>query len=166
MSVRTSGEEIFALEDLRAMAATLPEGSSDFKPEYPSDDPAKNLRHSFAGMATPIQKTATKAVGDRLRQLRFGLAEFAEAPHYKTMRTFADLTETDEDNLSNWERGVSLVPPIYVQRLKEQFGISFVFEWIYGGDKSGLSDRLTTAIFKPPKLAPTIAARTRKRAKG
>lgn len=115
-------------------------------------------------MATPIQKTATKAVGDRLRQLRFGLAEFAEAPHYKTMRTFADLTETDEDNLSNWERGVSLVPTEYVQRLKEQFGISFVFEWVYGGDKSGLSDRLKTAIFKPPKaVAPS---KERKRAKG
>lgn len=97
-------------------------------------------------MGTPTKKSETKDAGRRLREFRFGLAEFKEAPRFKTLRTFAEETGVDEDNLSNWERGVSLVATEYVARLKDKFGVSFLFEWIYGGDDSGLSDRLRTAI--------------------
>ena len=116
-------------------------------------------------MGTPAKKSETKDVGRRLRQFRYGLAEFKEAPRFKTMRAFAEETGIDEDNLSNWERGVSLVPLDYVASLKEKFGVSYLFEWIYGNDDSGLAERLQTAIHnkKPPiKVIPTHEPKRRR----
>lgn len=76
-------------------------------------------------------------VGKRLRQARMAL-------DYRVLRAFAENTGTDEDNLGNWERGVSLVPPPYVQRLKELFGITH--EWIFGGDASTMRHDLARAL--------------------
>lgn len=118
-------------------------------------------------MGTPTKKSETKAAGRRLRDFRFGYAEFIEAPRFKTLRTFAEETGIDEDNLSNWERGISLVATDYVFKIKEQFGVSYLFEWIYGNDSSGLSDRLKTAVIKAGKPAikvvpkPPVAKRKR-----
>lgn len=67
--------------------------------------------------------------GQRLRQTRIAL-------DYPVLRHFAENTGVTEGNLHNWEMGVSLVPPRYVQKLRELFGISH--DWIYGGDATGL----------------------------
>lgn len=83
--------------------------------------------------------------GARLRILR-------EALEYPKARAFAADTGTDEDNLSNWERGVALVPALYVRRLKGLFRITF--DWIYDGDASGM----------PRDLARKIATTDRRRA--
>lgn len=116
-------------------------------------------------MATPVQKTETKAAGNRLRLFRFALAEFRDEYALKTLRTFAGRTGTDEDNLANWELGRSLVPNYYVQRLKDQFGVSYLFEWIYGADDSGLPGRLSTEIKKQarPKVVETKSAPKRRK---
>lgn len=106
-------------------------------------------------MPTPIQKAETRAVGNRLREFRYALADFKEEFNYRTLRFFADKTGVDEDNLTNWELGRSLVPLSYIERLKDQFGISYLFEWIYGNDARGLPARLLGG--SPPPSAPTKA---------
>ena len=97
-------------------------------------------------MTTPEKKPEAQAVGKRLRQFRFGLAIFLEDPRLKTLGTFAGLTNVHQDNLSNWELGRSNAPYWYTQRLKEKYGVSYLFEWIYGGDASGLPGRLRDTI--------------------
>jgi hypothetical protein len=82
----------------------------------------------------------------RLRDFRFGLADFLETPSLKTLRLFADKTDVPENNLTAWELGRANVPYWYVQRLKDKFGVSYLFEWIYGGDITGLSGRLAEKI--------------------
>jgi hypothetical protein len=72
--------------------------------------------------------------GQRLRRARIAVG-------YDNLRTFAGDTGTDEDNLGNWERGVSLVPPSYISRLKSQFGIDH--NWIYGEDANRLPGDLS-----------------------
>lgn len=105
--------------------------------EFSFDDPPKVFPHND-GMAKAAGKDPYAVeVGQRLRLAR-------EALDYRVMRRFAENTGIDEDNLSNWERGVSLVPPSYVQRLKELFGITH--EWIFGGDASTMRHDLARAL--------------------
>lgn len=66
--------------------------------------------------------------GARLRQAREALGW--------NIRRLAQLTDISEDSLSNWERGVAGVPPWYVSKLKEKFGITH--DWIYHGDRRSL----------------------------
>lgn len=66
--------------------------------------------------------------GARLRQAREALGW--------NIRRLAQLTDVPEDNLSNWERGVASVPPAYVSKLKDKFGIDA--NWIYHGDRRSL----------------------------
>src|SRR5262249_39694927 len=119
--------------------------SSDLSTEITSDDPLKELRQC-SGMPTPIQKAENKAAGNRLRLFRFALAEFREDFSLRTLRTFANTTKEKDNNMNNWELGRSLVPNHYIQRLKEQYGVSYLFEWIYGADDSGLPGRLSAEI--------------------
>lgn len=105
--------------------------------EISSDDIPQALRHDFS-MAwkgeTPAYK---KECGARLRRAR-------EARGYDSLRAFALDTQTDEDNLSNWERGVAQVPPSYISLLKRAFGIDHA--WIYDEDASALPGDLRKAL--------------------
>lgn len=90
---------------------------------------------------TPAHKAE---VGDRLRVTRIALG-------YASLRRFAENTGTDEDNLGNWERGVSLVPTWYVQKLKELFGVDH--NWIYGADAARLPFELAQKLLTQDKRA-------------
>lgn len=105
--------------------------------EFSSDDFPQSLRHIFS-MAWKGETPAFKReCGARLRRAR-------EARGYDSLRTFALDTQTDEDNLSNWERGVAQVPPSYISLLKRAFGIDHA--WIYDEDASALPDDLRKAL--------------------
>lgn len=96
-----------------------------------------------AGMVGKIERDPYAIeVGSRLRAIRRALG-------YERINRFAENTGTDEDNLSNWERGVSVVPQWYVQRLKELFGVTH--DWIYGGDASTLRQDLSLALLSVDK---------------
>lgn len=107
--------------------------------EASSDDAPKLVRHRRR-MATPERKEEYVAIGKRLRMAR-------NAVDYTSLRAFARDTGIDEDNLSNWERGVALVPPWYVQKLKTLFGITH--DWVYGGDSSTLPHQMAVKILSP-----------------
>lgn len=77
--------------------------------------------------------------GERLRRTRYAL-DYG----YRKLRRFAQLTGTNEDNLSNWERGEHMVPQWYIQNLKEIYGISH--DWIYGNDASCMKADLALKI--------------------
>jgi hypothetical protein len=53
------------------------------------------------------------------------------AAGFTTIRRFAAGMNETEDNLSNWERGVCLVPVRVVERMKVLLGITA--DWIYTG---------------------------------
>jgi transcriptional regulator with XRE-family HTH domain len=76
-------------------------------------------------------------VGARLRKTRIALG-------YEFIAPFAEDTGTDADNLSNWERGVSMVPPGYVRGLKSRFGIRF--DWIYDEDATLMDPKIAKAL--------------------
>ena len=80
--------------------------------------------------------------GKRLRQIRVALG-------YASIRRFAENTGVTEDNLSNWERGISLVPAYYVQKLKELFGVTHDF--IYGSDAASLKHELAMKVLTVDK---------------
>jgi len=105
--------------------------------ELSSDDAAKLLRDNAAMPKIDERDPHAIEVGLRLRAAR-------EALGYKVLRRFAENTGVDEDNLSNWERGVSMVPVSYVQRLKEVFGVTH--DWIFGGDASTMRHDLARAL--------------------
>lgn len=67
--------------------------------------------------------------GQRLRATRRALG-------YATIRSLANDLDEPEDNLSNWERGVSLVPTQVIHKLKRLKGVTA--DWIYLGDPAGL----------------------------
>lgn len=75
--------------------------------------------------------------GRRLKRTR-------EALGFSVRRQFAVTTEVDQTNLARWELGEVLVPPVYVVRLKDQFGVSL--DWIYAGDAGGLPRRLADTL--------------------
>lgn len=81
-------------------------------------------------------------VGARLRATRKALG-------VTVLRRFAENTGIDEDNLSNWERGIALVPQYYIQRLKETNGVTH--DWIYGGDPAGLRHELAQKLLTSDK---------------
>lgn len=108
--------------------------------EVSSDDGPKSYCH-----ARQMAKTRSydapddykNEVGQRLRRTRIALG-------VRNLRRFAENTGVDEDNLSNWERGVALVPAWYIQRLKENFGVTH--DWIFGGDPAGLRFELAQKL--------------------
>ena len=67
---------------------------------------------------------------------------------FESIQSLADATSNTHDNLSGYERGKSLVPPLYVQRLKTLFGVSH--DWIYGNDLSCMRPDLAVKIEKTP----------------
>jgi len=77
------------------------------------------------------------ACGARLRRVRNALG-------FPIRRAFAKALQVDENTLQKWENGAALVPPAFTQRLKELWQISH--DYIYGGDPSGLPQRLHTAL--------------------
>lgn len=109
-----------------------------------SDDFPQSLRHD-PSMAWEGETPEYKAeCGARLRRAR-------KAVGYESLRAFADDTQTDEDNLGNWERGVSQVPPSYVALLKRTFGIDHA--WIYDEDAATL----------PPDLRKELLTKDRRK---
>lgn len=98
-------------------------------------------------MVTPQTKAENVAIGDRLRRTRSALCAL-DSKLPTTLRHWADLLEIDEDNLSNWERGISRAADTYVQKLKKRFGVTF--DWVYGADASRLPRDLYQAIFSGP----------------
>lgn len=100
-------------------------------------------------MSTPNATTEKKASGLRLRQTRMALC--VKDKEFSSLRYFAEKTGVDEDNLSNWERGVAFTPHWYIQRLKDRWGVTF--DWIFGDDRTGLPGWLGEALGAPaPKL--------------
>jgi DNA-binding transcriptional regulator YiaG len=100
---------------------------------------AKNARRETDGMANERSNYALEC-GTRLRKTR-------EALGSRVLRRFAENTGVPEDSLQKWEKGGVLVPPWYVARLKDLFGISH--DWIYSGDASKMAYDLTTKLLKP-----------------
>lgn len=88
------------------------------------------------------RSTYNVACGQRLRQTRTALG-------YPVMRHFADNTGVSEGNLHNWEMGVSLVPPRYIEKLRQLFGITH--DWIYGGEAGGLRHDLAIKLLEAPR---------------
>jgi hypothetical protein len=105
-------------------------------------DPPKPVRHDDGMPKKDERKPFDIECGRRLRSARFALG-------YSVLARFAENTGTNEDNLSNWERGISLVPADYVQRLKEVFGVSH--DWIYGEDASCMKPELAMQILSVDK---------------
>ncbi len=75
--------------------------------------------------------------GQRLRTARM-------AAGFATIRRFASVMNEAEDNISNWERGVSMVPARFVERMKVLFGITA--DWIYTGDASTMRHDLAVKV--------------------
>lgn len=84
-------------------------------------------------------------VGRRLRRLRIAL-------EHEELRQFAFDTGVSEGNLGNWERGVSLAPADYIERLRRSLGPgNITHDWIYSGDPSGLRPELRKKLMKKPE---------------
>lgn len=83
--------------------------------------------------------------GRRLRQTR-------EALGYETGRAFAERTGKDEDALNTYELGKVLVPPIYVAKLNELWGVTH--DWIYSGRVLSLPVELVEMLNGKPAAAP------------
>lgn len=79
------------------------------------------------------------AAGRRLRRARYAL-------NYPNQAVFAEITGVTQANLSNWERGISLVPPDYGRKLKRLFQVTT--DWLYAGDASGLREDLRKIILE------------------
>lgn len=84
-----------------------------------------------------IDRDYKRACGKRLRRARYAL-------NYPNQAAFAEITGVGQTSLSNWERGVSLVPPEYTKKLKRLFQITH--DWIYSGDPSGLKQETRDII--------------------
>lgn len=88
-------------------------------------------------MADDVKSRHAILCGRRLRAAR-------RATGYDTIRWFAEVMKENEDNISNWERGVSLVPTEFTARLRALFGITA--DWIYAGDASTMKPDLAIKI--------------------
>ena len=73
----------------------------------------------------------------RLRRARL-------AVQVKSQKRLADLTGESEHNISKWESGGALIPPHYVQKLRELYGITH--DWIYANEAGSLSHDLRLKI--------------------
>lgn len=124
------------------------------KPEGNSDDTALIAGHIPRVVDS---KAYAIAAGDRLR-----LTRQAIAPD-ESIGAFADRTGSNEDQLSAWERGASLVRPWYVTELKARFGVTQ--DWIYDGHElslpANLMQRITEA--KAKEATPPSGLRSRRR---
>lgn len=99
--------------------------------------PRRDICVMGAFASTDPDRDYKRACGKRLRRARHAL-------NYPNQATFADIMGVGQTNLSNWERGVSLVPPEFVKKLKRLFQISH--DWIYSGDPSGLKQEIRDII--------------------
>jgi hypothetical protein len=79
--------------------------------------------------------------GGRLKTTRLIIAEKEDKPEFKKIRGFSDYMGVHEDTYGSWEKGLNLVPPDFVKRLRDDYG--FDHNWIYYGDSTGLPERLT-----------------------
>lgn len=103
--------------------------------ENSSDDTVNGFPHS-SGMAREKKPEAIE-IGERLRATR-------EALGIKTARRMAQLTDEREDNISKWETGAAQVPPRFVDKMREIWGVDH--NWIYGSDKSRLPHDLVLKL--------------------
>lgn len=99
--------------------------------------PARDIRGMGDSTPTEIPSDYKRACGKRLRRARYAL-------NYPNQATFAELTGVPQTRLSNYENGVSLVPPEYARKLKRLFQITT--DWIYSGDPSGLKQEIRDII--------------------
>lgn len=77
------------------------------------------------------------ACGERLKQTRLALG-------FTRMRRLAEITGESEDTLGSWERGRTLVPPPFVQKLRNLYGVTA--DWVYYGDPRGLPHDLALKL--------------------
>ncbi|MCB2012191.1 MAG: helix-turn-helix transcriptional regulator [Geminicoccaceae bacterium] len=75
-------------------------------------------------------------VGERLAATRRALE--------LTQEQLAEQVGVSRGALGNWEQGTRLPDPAAMLRLKQRHGVTL--DWIYGGDPSGLPQRLTSRI--------------------
>lgn len=78
-----------------------------------------------------------QAAGKRLKALRI-------AKGFDTMRAFANDLGVEEDRYDTWEKGKALIPPQYIEALRQRYGITS--DWLYFGDPSGLNVGLFQAL--------------------
>lgn len=127
----------------------------DCKPEGNSDD-NKPALPQICGMVD--SKAYAEAAGARLRKLRL-----AVAPD-ESIGTFADRTQSNEDQLSAWERGLALVRPWYITELKTKFGVTQ--DWIFDGKELGMAPDLMALIRTVPETVEIPPAERRPRRRG
>lgn len=108
--------------------------------------PVRQILRMGSNQPTEVGAGYKAAVGRRLKLTRLAL-------DYRYVREFANLTGIGEANLSNWERGISLVPAEYVQKLKRLFQITH--DWVYGGDPSGLRRELRDKLLEAERDSDT-----------
>ncbi len=92
--------------------------------EQLSDDTAPNFPQNSA-MSARARDPAAIAAGARLKATRVALG-------VTKVRRFAQLLDVSEHNLTKWENGASMVPPAFVAKLKQVYGVTF--DWIFAGD--------------------------------
>jgi DNA-binding transcriptional regulator YiaG len=100
------------------------------------------------GAMATSERTFTDT-GDRLRKARIAVAIVRQQQEWLTMKVFAEDTGTNDDNLGNWERGISEVPTSYVSGLRRRFGIDH--NYIYDNDPSNLPHAIAREIAKQDK---------------
>lgn len=88
-------------------------------------------------MASRSRNPDAVAAGVRLRAVRIALG-------YEKLRRFAQVTDVPETNLTKWENGAALVPPSYIDQLRQQFGITH--DWIYGAVQRGLPQEVVIKL--------------------
>ncbi|MCB9943477.1 MAG: helix-turn-helix transcriptional regulator [Geminicoccaceae bacterium] len=75
-------------------------------------------------------------VGERLAATRRALE--------LTQEQLAEQVGVSRGALGNWEQGTRLPDPATMLRLRQRYGVTL--DWIYGGDPSGLPQRLASKI--------------------
>ncbi len=93
-------------------------------------------------MAKKSRDPDTIAAGARLRATRLALG-------VETVRRFAELTRVHENKLSKYENGAAMVPPSYVTKLNDAYGVTH--DWIYGAIRRGLPHELVLKLMEGPR---------------
>lgn len=111
-----SNQKIFGLVKPLPSVISFDDDPKKFWQHQPWSKGALSMAFAEDDQISPAFKVEA---GRRLRQIRLALG-------HEELRQFAIDTSTDDDNLGNWERGVSLVPAWYVDRLRRLLGATSV----------------------------------------
>lgn len=109
-----------------------------------SDDVSRDSRKGFPqteDMGDRPDADYRMAAGRRLRATRLAVG-------IPTIRRLAQLLDVPESNLTKWENGEALVPPWFVKRLEDHYGVTY--QWIYDGGKRGLPHELVLKLDAKP----------------